>query len=308
MAAGLNETQHAEIARILGQRDADIGQALRAEIATVAGGVATLQRDTAGVVEEIAKASRDFATQQQLVVNTLDAKATELNDKKTAIEAAILKFYEDGRTLGERVDAGQKLLKDQANSQMAIVVGEFEKFQQKADARMVQLEAAAAVNMADMQEAARRITALAANASSGAADTTTRSAATGDGMAGGNDAWTAYIAGSGAATSVGGAEAGAGAGSGVGAGAGAGAPPGKYMGLCDRKDLEIAKLHPEMARDDFLLWRDTVGDFLQEIPGWKGISITFEKLQQSRVDATSTRVAEMAGASVDAVAEKSKTL
>ena len=63
-----------------------------------------------------------------------------------------------------------------------------------------------------------------------------------------------------------------------------------------------------MARDDFLLWRDTVGDFLEEIPGWKGISTTLEKLQQSRIDATPARVAEMAGATIDAVTEKSKTL
>ena len=135
-AGGLNGEQHAELTRILGQRDADIGQALRAEIATVASGVAALQRDTAGVVEEIAKASRDFATQQQLVVNTLDAKATELDAKATelndnraaldtmmaSMEASIINSTQTVARSGSALTGLQKTTNLQT-SQMQIVAG-----------------------------------------------------------------------------------------------------------------------------------------------------------------------------------------
>ena len=98
-----------------------------------------MQRDTTGAVEEIAKASRDFAAEQQRVVDLLDAKATELNDKRTEVAADIQKFSEDGRTLGQRVDEGEKRLKDNATSQMQIVAGEFAKFQQHFTAAILAL-------------------------------------------------------------------------------------------------------------------------------------------------------------------------
>ena len=136
MAAGLNATQLAEVQRMLETQAAqtaqvmrgeiaETGQAVRGEVATVAADVAELAKRTAGVVAQMQTESSSFATELSKATGILDAKASELNDKQTALdglmtnmEASIVKFNNDGRTLGERVDAQEKRLTSSATAQM----------------------------------------------------------------------------------------------------------------------------------------------------------------------------------------------
>ena len=86
---------------------------MRGEIGDVQGSVTTLYNSTAGAVERMETEGQSFAQEQQLVTALLDAKASELNDKQSALdtmltnmEASIAKFNEDGRALNTRVDEG----------------------------------------------------------------------------------------------------------------------------------------------------------------------------------------------------------
>ena len=61
---------------------------------------------------------------------------------------------------------------------------------------------------------------------------------------------------------------------------------GGRKGLCNWRDLEVKELATEVKREDFLLWRDKLGELLERSPGWSGVTPILEALKKSRLEAT----------------------
>ena len=68
----------------------------------------------------------------------------------------------------------------------------------------------------------------------------------------------------------------------------------RRRGLCNHRDLEIAKLSDQLNKEQFILWREQLEELLEQSPGWRGISKYTKQFRECRVPLTPEKVVELA--------------
>ena len=64
-------------------------------------------------------------------------------------------------------------------------------------------------------------------------------------------------------------------------------------GLCHRTDIRVEKLPAEVTREEFILWRDSLDDYLEAMPGWQKSTKLLEKLHRMRSEITISGLQEL---------------